>query len=153
MSWGNFLWWFLYTCLAVILQSAFAGLDFFLPGLIVAIQERRPVQLLWVLIVFCLMQEGMGSMAFGGSLLWYGSAVALFYLGYSLFEVENFLFIFLLSGCLVAMHLGIAQLMASLQNIPLNSSRLLEEGVFQALLTPFIWRAAQMSRGVLRNAH
>ena len=153
MSWANVLWWLIFICLGVFLQAGFSGLDFLLPGLIIAIQERRAVQLIWVLLIFTVLQEGMGSMAFGSTLLWYMSTMILFYLGYSLFEVENFLFIFLLSGCLAAVHIGIMHLMAELQNLPLNNNRLIEESVYQALVTPFIWRIAQMSRRLLNHAH
>ena len=153
MNWGNRIWWFMYICLGIFLQAGFSGLDFLLPGLIVAIQERKPVQLIWVLLIFTVLQEGMGSMAFGSTLIWYVSTSALFYLGYSLFEVENFLFIFLLSGCLAATHIGIMHGMAILQNLPLNFNRLIEESVFQALVTPFVWRIAQTSRRLVNHAH
>jgi len=143
----------MYICLGIFLQAGFSGLDFLLPGLIVAIQERKPVQLIWVLLIFTVLQEGMGSMAFGSTLIWYVSTSALFYLGYSLFEVENFLFIFLLSGCLAATHIGIMHGMAILQNLPLNFNRLIEESVFQALVTPFVWRIAQTSRRLVNHAH
>lgn len=146
MNWLNVGWWVAYAFMAVVLQVAFPGLDFLLPGFILAIQERDPVQLIWVTGFFLLLQEGMGSMAFGGTLLWYTLAVALFVLGHSLFEVESFLFIFLLSGCLGATHYIVFSLMTNLQDIPFNANTLMEESVFQALLTPFVWRLARFTR-------
>lgn len=151
MNWGNVGWWIGYACIAIILQSRFPGLDFLLPGFILAIQERKPVQLAWVAAFFLLLQEGMGSMAFGGTLLWYALAVAFFFLGYSLFEVESFLFIFLLSGCLGLTHYAVFSIMAGLQDIPVNSRTLTDESVFQALMTPFLWRLAHFSRRFLNH--
>lgn len=151
MNWANIGWWLAYACIAIVLQSRVPGLDFLLPGFILAIQERNGVQFAWVAVFFLLLQEGMGSMAFGGTLLWYGLAVLLFYLGYSLFEVESFLFIFLLSGCLGATHYVVFSIMAGLQDIPVHPQRLMDESVFQALLTPFLWRLAHFSRRFLRH--
>lgn len=151
MNWSNIGWWLGYACVAVALQSRVPGLDFLLPGFILAIQERNPAQFAWVAVFFLLLQEGMGSMAFGGTLLWYALAVVLFYLGHSLFEVESFLFIFLLSGCLGATHYAVFSIMAGLQDIPVNTRLLTDESVFQALLTPLLWRLAYFSRRFLRH--
>ena len=151
MNWANVAWWAAYICLAVGLQTRFAGLDFLLPGLVLAIQERDTRQIFWLTAVFLLLQEGMGNMAFGGSLLWYMLTVASFFLGYSLFEVESFLFIFLLSGWLGAAHLGVFLVMAGLQDIPVNVAAVMEESVIQALITPFIWRMMRLTRKVRRN--
>ena len=152
MNWINIGWWLVYICLAVIFQALFPGLDFMLPGFILAIQEREPVQLGWVALVFILLQEGMGNMGFGGSLLWYSLAVVFFFLGYSLFEVESFLFIFLLSGCLAFLHFVVFSLMASLQDTPFSGNALMEEAVVQALITPFIWLGLRFTRKLVRHA-
>ena len=146
MNWVNIGWWALYACIAIVLQSVVSGMDFLLPGFILAIQERNAVQFAWVTVFFLLLQEGMGSMAFGGALLWYALTVLLFYVGHSLFEAENFLFIFLLSACLGAAHYVVFSIMAGLQDIPVRAQALLDESVVQALLTPFLWRLAHYSR-------
>jgi hypothetical protein len=151
MNRANVAWWTVYTCLGVGLQTLFPGLDFLLPGLVLAIQERDTRQVFWLIAFFLLLQEGMGNMAFGGTLLWYMLTVASFFLGYSLFEVESFLFIFLLSGWLGAAHLGVFLVMADLQDIPVNVAAVMEESVIQALLTPFVWRLARLTRKVRRN--
>lgn len=151
MNWGNIGWWIIYACLAIIGQGMFPGLDLLLPGFILAVQERNGVQLAWVFAFFLLLQEGLGSLSFGGSLLWYGLAIIMFYLGYALFEVESFLFIFLLCGCLGATHIGIGYLLSHLQDIPLDMNTLAEESVLQALVTPFIWRVIHPTRRLVRH--
>ena len=83
---------------AILFLLSLAGIADQQPGFILAIQERNGAQFLWVAVFFLLLQEGMGNMAFGGTLLWYALAVFLFRLGHNLFEAESFLFIFLLSG-------------------------------------------------------
>jgi hypothetical protein len=152
MNWANAAWWAVYACMGVGLQILFPGLDFLLPGFILAIQERDTPQTVWIAAFFLLLQEGMGNMAFGGSLLWYMVAVVSFFLGYSLFEVESFLFIFLLSGWLGGAHFVVCLVMAGLQDIPVNAGVLMEESVIQALVTPFAWRLARLTRKVPCNA-
>lgn len=147
MNWANLYWWIAFTFIGVTLQAVFPGLDFLLPGFILAIQEKNPPQFGWVALCFLLLQEGMGNMAFGGTLLWYSLAVALFFVGHSLFEVESFLFIFLLSGCLGVTHYLVIMIMAGLADMPADSQALMDESVFQALLTPFFWRLAFYTRG------
>lgn len=146
MSWANAIWWFLNICLAVLLQNNLSGLDFLLPLFIVALQEKNGLQLAWTTPVFLLLQEGMGTSYFGNTLLWYAATVAFFYFGHWLFEVENFLFIFLLSACLGASHYMVFSFMSNLQDIPVNLQTLLDESVFQALLTPLWWRFAVYTR-------
>ena len=41
MNWANIGWWVAYACIAIVLQSRAPGLDFLLPGFILAIQERN----------------------------------------------------------------------------------------------------------------
>lgn len=149
MTWRNVCWWIVFTFFAILLQARFPGLDFLLPGFILAIQERNPVQFGWVALFYLLLQEGMGNMAFGGTLLWYSMAVAFFFVGYRLFEVESFLFIFLLSGCLGVTHYAVSLLMAGLQDVPVRPQELMDDSVFQALLTPCLWRLAYFTRGIL----
>lgn len=150
----NILWWVVYAGIAIVLQaSAFPlpRLDYLLPAFILALQEQRPVQFVWVALCFVLIQEGLGSFGFGGAFLSYALAVALFFVGSWLFEVESFLFIFLLSACLGVTHYLVFSTMADLQNISINTQDLLDESVFQALITPFIWRLAYFTRTPLRR--
>ncbi len=151
---ANIAWWVIYTGIAVLLQaSAFPlpRLDYLLPGLILALQERRVAQFIWVATCFLLIQEGLGSFGFGGAFLSYALTVGLFFVGSWLFEVESFLFIFLLSACLGLSHYLVFSTMADLQNIPINTQNLLDESVFQALITPFVWRLAYFTRTPLRR--
>lgn len=152
MSWRNLLWWGIYTCIAVSLQAVLPGLDFLLPGLILAIQERKKVQFFWVAVIFLLIQEGTGSMLFGSTLIGYALAPALFYVGYSLFEVDSFPFIVLLSLCLGSIHYITIALMCELQGIPFHAQIVMDESVIQALMTPFLWGFAQFTRRFCHEA-
>jgi hypothetical protein len=146
MSWTNALWWLLYSMIAIVLQAMFPGVDFFLPGLLILLQEQKIWHILTLGVAFLLLQEGMGSMAFGGTLAWYASAVLLFYAGCRMFHGLNLLFVMLLSLILAVVHYMVFGALAALQDIPWDTARLFDECLLQALLTPWIWWGASWLR-------
>ena len=66
----NIIWWLIFFVLCVIAQSILSGIDFLIIGVIIAMQERRVIQLFWVILAAIFVQEGVGSMPFGSALLW-----------------------------------------------------------------------------------
>lgn len=142
----NLIWWGCFTVAAICLQTLVPGLDALAVGLIILLQERDYKNMLWLLPLFVLLQEGMGTRPFGGVIVWYVAVIVLFKLGRWLFEVENFVFVFLLSGCLGAAYYGVAWLMAPLQNLPFNMQDVLDKSLIQALFMPFAWRLLIMTR-------
>ena len=136
----NVLWWLGFCACAVALQTAVPGLDALVVGLVILLQERDYKNMLWLLPLFVLLQEGMGTRIFGGIIVWYAAVIALFKLGRWLFEVENFIFVFLLSSCLGGAYYGVSWLMAPLQDLPFNVRDTLDKSLIQALYVPFAWR-------------
>ena len=151
MTRRNVLWWLMFLPLALALQLFLPGLDALVIGLILVLQERRYKDLLWVLPVLIILQEGMGSREFGGMILWYAAVIGFFMLGRWLFEVENFLFVFLLSTCLGAGHFALVYVLAPLQDLYINVQATLDESVIQALFIPIAWRLAYLSRHWVRR--
>ncbi|MBD5641013.1 MAG: hypothetical protein HDQ91_01165 [Desulfovibrio sp.] len=144
--WSNVFWWLCFIILAICAQALAPGLDVLVVGLIILLQERDWRGLLWLLPLFVLLQEGVGTRPFGATIVWYASAIVIFRLGRWLFETENFLFIFLLSVCLGAAYYGVAWLMAPLQNLAFNVDDTLEKGLLQAIFMPFAWRLLTATR-------
>ena len=136
----NICWWLFFMAAAIGLQALTPGLDALAVGIIILLQERDYKNMLWLLPLFVLLQEGMGTRVFGGVIVWYAAIIVLFKLGRWLFEVENFIFMFLLSSCLGAAYYGVAWLMAPLQDIPFNVQDTLDKSLIQALFLPFAWR-------------
>lgn len=136
--------------IAVFLQSILSGIDFLLIGVIIALQEKRLGQLLWVLLAAILLQEGVGSLPFGSTLLWYTSAIIVFYGGRALFEAENFIFIFLVSTMLGVLHYIFTYAVASLHDLTINNTRLLVECAIQILIIPPLWRLTYVLRRNVR---
>ena len=146
MTFSNTVWWVGFFSVAILLQRLLPGMDAFVVGLLLALQERRPVQVLVIFGVVLVLQEGVGTLDFGGGLLWYASAVLMFFVGHWLFETENFMFMFMLSGCLGAAHCGVVLLMARLQYFVVDVPALLDEGILQALFIPLVWKIAIIAR-------
>ena len=118
----NILWWVAFFVFGLALQQALPGTDVLVAGLFLALQERRPFQLAVVLLALILVQEGVGTLDFGTSVLWYLLVITLFFIGRWMFETENWLFVLLLSGCIGLAHYGVIWLMTRLQFIPLDAA-------------------------------
>lgn len=127
-------------CVSICAQSLAPGLDVLVVGLIILLQEKDYRAMLWLLPLFCLLQEGIGTRPFGSALVWYASVIMLFNTGRWLFEARNFLFIFLLSACLGGVYFGISWLMAPLQNLEFNVADAIDKSLVQAIFMPFAWR-------------
>lgn len=134
-------WWLCFVYAAICIQTLSPGLDVLVVGLIILLQEEDYKGIIWLLPLFCLIQEGIGTRPFGAALIWYSVAVAFFLVGKWLFEAKNFLFIFLLSISLGCAYFIIAWLMAPLQNIPFNLEDTLDKSLVQAIFIPFAWKA------------
>jgi hypothetical protein len=142
----NAFWWWGFLLPAITLQRLFPGVDFLLAGLLLTLQERRYTDLVWVLPLLVILQEGMGTREFGVVLLWYMVVVAVFLLGRWFFDAENFLYAFLFSGCLAACHFAVVFLMSPLYAVSVDVDRLRDESLHLALLLPVCWRLAQFTR-------
>ena len=143
----NIAWWLAFFLAAVYAQTILSGIDFLLIGVIIALQERRPVQLAWVILAAILLQEGVGTLPFGSALLLYTFAILAFYGGRVLFEAENFFFIFLFSALLGLLHFVFTFAIAELHNLRIDDYRLGVESAIQALLIPPLWRLVYFLRG------
>lgn len=86
--------------IAIICIKYIVGHRFFVGGRNYSFAREKNCQLIWVILVAILLQEGIGTLPFGSALLWYVSAIVVFYGGRALFEAENFIFIFLVSALL-----------------------------------------------------
>ena len=142
----DIIWWLCFLAAAVGIQAWIPGLDVMTVGLFILLQERDYKNMLWLLPLFILLQEGMGTRVFGGVIVWYMAVIVLFRMGRWLFEAENFLFIFLLSACLGAAYFAVAWLMAPLQDLPFNFQDTLDKSLIQAIFIPFAWKLLVATR-------
>lgn len=131
--------WGVFTLSGVWLQSFMPGVDFLAPGLILCLQEEKARTTVFLGLLWLLIQEGTGSLAFGTAVLWYGVLAALFFFGHWLFEARNFVFMVILGGCLGVLHFGLMNVMTHLQDWLVSPGRVLLESLVQAVVFPLEW--------------
>ncbi|MDR1945925.1 MAG: hypothetical protein LBQ51_01995 [Desulfovibrio sp.] len=139
-------WWIMYTAGAVVVQQAVPGVDALMPGFLLALQEKRPRQILVLFIAFTLIQEGAGSLNFGTAVLGYGGAVLFFRMSHGFFVEDNIVFVVMLSACLGLYHGLLTWLMCAVQTVPVDFEQLVRESVIQTLIIPLIWGLAYFVR-------
>lgn len=146
MTLRNLFWWAAFFVVGICVQQQAPGVDVLVVGLLIALQERKIVQAVLVALGLICIQEGVGSLDFGSSVLWYLLVIGLFFTGRWLFETENWLFVLLLSVCLGAVHGGLFLLMARLQYVSVEMPLLLDECILQALLVAVVWKCSMWLR-------
>ncbi|MDR3320580.1 MAG: hypothetical protein LBS77_06705 [Desulfovibrio sp.] len=142
----NMIWWAAFITSAVVVQSLLPGLDALVVGLLILLQNRDYKNMFWLAPFFIFLQEGMGTRFFGGSIFLYSVVVVIFRMSLWFFEVENFLFVFLLSACLMVPYYVLDWFMASLQNITFDMEKTLDKCFLQAVFLPFAWYFCTMTR-------
>ncbi len=151
----SLLFWGLFTVIAVWFQHLVPGTDFLAAGLLVSLQEQGRARSLWLAMLWILLQEGMGSLAFGTIPLLYGVLFLAFHFGRWLFEPKNYLFI-----CLLGIFFGVAQAwlgltMATLQGVIPDRNAVFTAAAVQVTLLPMEWAllAKLYEKYVKRHAH
>jgi hypothetical protein len=134
-----FIWWLLFTIAAIWAQSFMPGIDFLAPAIIVCLQMERLKQAIWLTVAFILLQEGMGTLAFGAGLLWYGALIILYFIGRWLFESKNILFVFFIGISLGVWHFILLKIMGQLENLPIATDPLLRESALQVAVFTIEW--------------
>ena len=154
MSSANLLWWGAYIVVALWLQKLLPGLDALVPALIICLQDENKQQTAVFLFICIMIQEGAGTLPFGGSIVWYSSAIAAYYIGGRFFMGGNFMFIVVLSIAMGASRALIFAGMGLLQPLPLDYQVMHRSYILQILLTPLIWYLAKKTRdSMVRNAY
>ena len=133
------LFWLAFILAGVWAQQFVSGVDFLAPALIVCLQQRRPGMAAWLAGVFIVLQEGMGSLAFGTLILWYAGLLVVYLVGRWLFESRNLLFIFIIGTFLGVWRMFLVRMMASLQDMDPDQGRLAVECAVQAVLFTLEW--------------
>jgi len=142
----NIAWWLLFFPVAITIQRYIPGLDALLIGLIIVLQEARYKDLIWLLPAIIILQEGMGSREFGGTIAWYSIVMIFFIAGHWLFEVRNLFFVFSLSVFLGIAYFILAYTLAPLQELDLEYQNILIISLYQAIFIPLAWWVASLSR-------
>lgn len=136
---GNICFWLIFTAAGLVCEMLVPRIDALVCGLIVLLQERNFKTLVWLLPLFVLLQEGLGSRPFGGSVVWYAVIVLFFHIGERFFNSGTFVFVFFLSAACGAASYALNVLMAPLQDLEVNVQQLIDSSLLQAIFLPISW--------------
>lgn len=148
------VFWLIFCILGVWVQFFAPGLDALAPGLIVSLQREHWSRTIWLGLAWMLVQEGIGSMAFGGVVLLYSLLIGGFILGCRLFDEANPLFMLLL-GLGYGLLLILSQyILAGLQDVSLPIRSMLDRFLMQSVYFVLAWFIAYRlyGRKVFRRA-
>lgn len=144
------LWWSFYSLGAIWAQYFWAGLDFFTPGLLICLQDRRIKTALILSGVWLFLVEGTGSLAFGSQLIYLVGVFVFFGAGALRLEPENPVFVVIFSLTLALWHTAVSWSMLSLQDLQFDGGKLLAVVPGQWMATVFVWGAFLSSRFLVR---
>ncbi len=153
-TWRSFFFWIVLFAVSIVFQYHIQGIDILCIACIWTLHEERWARFLWLAPVLILLQEGGGSMAFGTSILWYTSMVAVFVLGRCLFAVESIVFMLLYGLAMGLMHYILFNVMTGLQNINVPPSSIFHDSLFQAVCILIAWATVLLLRQrFMKHAH
>ncbi|WP_027721834.1 hypothetical protein [Maridesulfovibrio zosterae] len=133
------LWWAAFTFVAIWAQKMLPGVDFMAPGLLLCIQLGKRKYFFWMILIWALIQDGIGGLPFGYSILWYSSILILYRCGAMFFDVQSMMFALLCGVVLGVLHPLLTAVMAMLADMVWVSDRYIFEGILQALIFPIEW--------------
>ncbi|MBO4334858.1 MAG: hypothetical protein J5846_03365 [Desulfovibrio sp.] len=136
---GNVCFWLAFTAVGLVCEMLIPRIDALICGFILLLQERNYRTLCWLLPLFVLLQEGLGSRTFGGSIVWYAVIFLLFRIGERFFNSGTFIFVFFLSAAFGAASYGLNVLMAPLQDLEIDVQQLIDSSLAQAIFLPLSW--------------
>lgn len=123
----------LVTLLAVWVEEAFGEVGAFAPAFLLLLQNERMQPAAWSLIAWTFLQEGAGSLAFGGMFLFLSGVGMFFYAGSRLFERDNIFFAGSVLVLSVFWQRVVVWMMTGLQDISVASSSGVASGFFLQL--------------------
>ncbi len=113
----SIIFWSAFTIIGIWGQFLMPGVDFLTTGLVVLLQLGYLSSAFWFGLLWMLIQEGTGTLAFGAVMLYYAGLVLAFYFGAAFFEVRNLLFSAVFFMVLAAIKIGLIGIMISLQGV------------------------------------
>lgn len=132
-------WWVCFLVTGIVVQLAVPGLDALIVGIMVAARRGDFKTLVWLVPVVVILQEGMGSLFFGGSALTVGCFFLLYRVGRAMAFASDFaLYLFVCAG-MGAVHSFCAWFFPRLQDIPVVNEVVVADGVRQTVFLLLTW--------------
>lgn len=134
------LFWLIYSICALWGQFFVPSADFFLPALLLALQDDDSVQLFWVASIAILLQEGMGSLAFGSVVLLYGTLIFFFHIFQWYVKIRTYLFVLLFAFCATLLHNVVLVLFCFLQDFDYRHLLSVQQSFLYFVTIPLVWQ-------------
>ncbi|WP_291321116.1 hypothetical protein [Desulfonatronospira sp.] len=131
--------WAAFTILGIWGQYFMPGMDFFSPGLVVLVQSGYYSTALWMGLLWMLLLEGSGNLAFGTVILYYSGLLAAYFSASAFFEAKNLLFMAILYLFLSVLKKVLIQVMAGMQGLGQSVDFALEPVLVQFVLYFLLW--------------
>ncbi len=133
------IWWTIYTILGIWLQRFIPGLDCFAPALAGCLYLGLFKTTFWLTLIWIIIQEGVGGLAFGFTLLFYGGIV-LFFLGSKLIFTQNTALFFIGASFYSAgLYFVTIQIMTSLQELNVPIYLIVQNSMLTLIFFPILW--------------
>ena len=146
MTLRNWLWWLIVSALGLTLECFVPGIDSLLPLLFVALEEARLVQICVMTGIYVLLHEGLGTLAFGGVLIWYLPVILVFQLARRVFSTRSAAFALAVCGAAGLSHYGVITVFCSLQDLVFDHRMIFIESIIQIPVAMLAWNIARWTR-------
>ncbi len=136
------IWWTAFTLAGIWCQGLLPGIDCLAPGLVISLYDENTPTTITLAAIWIILQEGMGTLAFGYAAIWYSLLVLFFLFTHKLFKPKSLLFICLAGGFLAVLKVILTLSLLSLESKSLPLGKVFLDSLFQAASFPAIWFAA-----------
>jgi len=132
------IWWLLYTIFGIWLQRFIPGLDCFAPALAGCFYLGLTTTTFWLALIWILVQEGIGSLAFGSTLLFYTGITIFFFWSKIIFAKNSPLFFIGASVFTAGFYFLVMNIMTNLQELNVPMHILLQNSILILIFFPIL---------------
>ncbi len=136
---ANTAWWIVFLAAGIILQATFPGLDALILGLPLLLEERDYRRLVCFVPAVILLQDGMGTQAFGSAMLSIALCSLFYWLARGIASASRIGFYLFLSLCMGGIRIFLDWLFATLEDTAFVPEQLFHEGAAEAVYLFIGW--------------
>lgn len=136
---ANTVWWIAFLVTGIILQATFPGLDALILGVLLLLEEKDYRRLVCFVPAVILLQDGMGTQAFGSAMLCIALCALLYRLSSGIASASRIGFYFFLSLAMGGVRIFLDWLFATLEDTAFLPEQLFHEGAAEAVYLFIGW--------------
>lgn len=136
---ANTVWWIVFLIAGIILQATFPGLDALILGVLLLLEEKDYRRLVCIVPAVILLQDGMGTQAFGSAMLCIALCALLYRLSSGIASASRIGFYLFLSLAMGGIRIFLDWLFATLEDTAFVAEQLFHEGAAEAVYLFIGW--------------